>query len=132
VGVRSFRGNAAAATGNRGRAVRLERFGALRSPEEKGDGDHLRTNAPPITATRGSAAPRDLGSVGTAQGGSLVQHADRGVVELLTAGDAALITMVAAARIDEKALRDIFVKSSTSAARPLARRRSRCSRKTSF
>ncbi|HUC64717.1 MAG TPA: hypothetical protein VMA53_04765 [Stellaceae bacterium] len=40
----------------------------------------------------------------------LVQQTDRGVVELLAAGDAALITMVAAARIDEKALREIFVK----------------------
>ena len=78
---------------------------------------------------RGGAAPRDLGIVGTAQSDSHVRQTNRGVVELLTAGDAASITMVAAAGIDEKALREIFVKSSTSAARPLARRRSRCSRK---
>jgi hypothetical protein len=59
---------------------------------------------------RGGAAPRDLGIAGTAQGGSLVQQTNRGIVELLTAGDAASITMVAAARIDAKALREIFVK----------------------
>jgi hypothetical protein len=54
---------------------------------------------------RGGAAPRDLGSVGTVQSDLLVQRTNRGVVELLTAGDAALITMAAAARIDEKVLR---------------------------
>lgn len=88
--------------------MRLERFGAPHSPEKKGDGDDLGTSAPPITAMRGGAAHRDLGIVGTAQSDALVRQS--GVVELLTAGDAALITMVAAVRIDETALREIFVK----------------------